>query len=299
MQTTLKSPINLLVNPPEPPNSNYARSMYVWFAHWDPLATNTTQQNLINFCGTYGIDTLFLDMYPYLGAANWTQARVDRMKQTISAAHASGIKVYALAGNTDWPTNQQWVMRNILKPIVHFNNLAVAGNPVISAAFDGIMLDVEYWTVPGYNSAVELPGLCDLMKAMRANSGLPVGCFAAQFLSGNPNVSYNGKNQSDGYHLIDNSDVLVVACFSNSGATQSIFFQPWYNYASAVSRNIPMYCGSDTTDLGDSTTYFAMSKNQMEGQHAIVSGNFQVDPSANAVFAGQSINEYYFYNLME
>jgi hypothetical protein len=291
-----------LTNRPIPPNNNLARAMFVWVtsnASQDPLDTDTDQQTLINFLGTVGCNVIFLDMWQYLGGANWTNTKRDRMRQFVDRAKRSGCKVYALAGNVDWGVNQSWVMTNIVSPIVAFN----AMSQDISGCFDGILFDVEYWTDENtYPPATNLPGFCDLVKATKRITHLEVGCFAAFYLKDNtgtrPSVSYNGKSAQDGEHMMDVCDFVVVGAYRDhaqdngtDGPGQISLFQPWYDYASARGRNLGLYCGSETTNVSPAyVTYYGASKAAMEVQHTLISNRFRV--TDNATFLGQAVHSY-------
>src|SRR5882672_8489428 len=162
----LRMAVTPLTNRPVPANGDPHRAMWMWVtnqASQDPLDTDTDQQAVMTHCNSVGCNVLFLDMWQYLGGSNWTNTKRDRVLQFLDLAHRSGIKVYAMAGNTDWGNNQQWVMKNIVEPIMALN--AIAASP--SKQFDGIVLDVEYWTDTNLSPAVHCPGLCDLMTAIR------------------------------------------------------------------------------------------------------------------------------------
>lgn len=299
-------PVNPLANRPVPPNSNLARGMFVWVGSTpasDPLDTDSDQQALINFCGStnVGCNLIYLDIWRYLGGANWTAAKVTRMKQFLDVAHRSGIRVYALCGDLGWAVNQAWVMKNIVEPIIAYNALSTK----TSEQFDGLCLDVEYWADEAqYPPATNLPGLCDLMNAIRtrADRKISVGCFAAFYLKDNsgtrPPVAYNGKWAQDGEHMMDAADFVIVGSYRNhaadngtDGPGQVTLFQPWYDYAGAQARNIGIFAGSETTNVAPAyITYYGMTKAQMEAQHTVISAAFQVP--ANAAFIGQAVHSY-------
>lgn len=293
--------VNPLSTPPVPPNSNLGRGMFVWVttnSSQDPLSTDQKQQALLNFCGTQGVNYVFLDIWNYLGGANWTTTKLTRLRLFIDAAHRSGIKVWALAGNIDWGTNHSWVATNIIKNLLWFQTHTTnhAHN------FDGIMLDAEYWTDEQLDAAANCAGLCDLMRAFRTTLNIPVGCFTGFFLKDNTatraSFTYNGKFAQDGEHLMDNSDLTVVGAYRDhaedngtDGPGQNTLFQPWYDYASQSGKNLPLMCGSETIDISPSyVTYFSGSKATMEAQHTIISNLFRV--STNSTFVGQSVHSY-------
>lgn len=297
-----------LATRPNPPNNNLARAMYVWVTatpSQDPLDTDTDQQNLVNFCGTNGINVLFLDIWQYLGGANWTSSKVTRMRQFLDLAHRSGIRVYALCGNTDWGVNHAWVMNAIVEPVIAFNAMGTQQ----SHQFDGVMLDVEYWTdEANYPAATNLPGLCDLVKAIKSRSDgeLSVGCFAGFFLCDGARapIDYNGKLQQDGYHLMDTCDFVVVGAYRDhaedngtDGPGQITLFQPWYDYASQQGKNLGLYCGSETISVTPAyVTYQGASKASMEAQHALISAAFT--STTNSAFIGQAVHSYDGYKVM-
>lgn len=262
--------------------------MFVWL-NPDPLDTDQEQQDLIDFCGTQGVNTLFLDIWSYLGGSNWSNANRDRMKQFLGVAQASGIRVYALAGNVDWGQNHAWVMKNIVQPVINFN--AMTG-----AAFDGFILDVEYWTnETSYPPADHLPGLLDLVKAIQKTSALPVGLFSAFYLKDNTstrsNVSYAGKSAQDGEHMIDVADFVVVGAYRDDADDQEDLFDPWYDYAKGEGRNCGLYCGSETIDITPANiTYHGATKAAMETEHTQISNTYS--KTTDAVFLGQAVHNY-------
>src|SRR5579884_1756419 len=105
------------VTVPVPQNNNAERAMYVWIptvgGSGDPLSSDANMQSLLNFCSNNGVNTLFLDTWGYLGGGNWSAAHSTTVQKFLHYAAASGIRVHALAGNTDWGHNQQWVANNV------------------------------------------------------------------------------------------------------------------------------------------------------------------------------------------
>jgi len=291
-----------LVTRPNPPNNNLARAVYVWVtatASQDPLDTDSDQQNLVNFCGTNGVNVLFLDIWLYLGGANWTAAKASRVRQFLDLAHRSGIRVYALCGAPDWGTNHAWVMNAIVEPLIAFNAMGTQQ----SHQFDGVCLDVEYWMDEAtYPPATNLPGLCDLARAIKARSDgeLAVGCFAGFFLCDGARspIDYNGKLQQEGFHMMDTFDFVSVGTYRDhandngtDGPGQKTLFQPWYDYASSQGKNLGLYCGSETISITPAyITYQGATKAAMEAEHTIISAAF-TSPT-NSSFIGQAVHSY-------
>lgn len=294
--------VNPLATKPVPPNSNFMRALWAWVtgvSSQDPLYSDANSQALINFCGTTGCNVVFLDIWRYLGGGNWTTANVTRMKTFIDAASKSGIHVWALAGNAELGLNQSWVKKNIIKPILDYNLLV----PNATQRFQGIMLDVEYWTDPNaYPAEANCAGLCDLVKSIKEISALPVGLFAAFYLKDSTgaraSISYNGISQQDGAHFMDTADLVAVGTYRNhaadngqDGPGQISLFQPWYDYAEIEGRNFALLVGSETTNVSPSyITYYGMTKAAMETEHTAISSAFQV--GTDAVFHGQCVHSY-------
>jgi hypothetical protein len=296
------------VSIPVPPNSNMDRAMFVWCgaagSAGDPLGTDPKTQALLNWCSSHGVNLLYLDIWGYLGGGNWSTTHYQTVQKFVHFCHASGIRVMALAGNNDWGQNQQWVMGNILRNLCQYQALAGSGTQS-DCAFDGLMLDVEYWT--SSYSAVDVVGLCDLMNAARRILSMPVGCFTTQWLADTSSaaitVTYNGVTQLEGLHLMDNADFVSVGCYNNNSVTQIGMFQNWFNYASqtASKRNFGLWCGSETgTGLGAQSywTGAAGALATMDAAHASISAAYTAAPNTNASFRGQSIDAYASYSLM-
>ena len=203
--------INPLTKRPQPPGGVPHRAMFFWsgaVGSADPLDTDSAVNSLISFLDelNVGCNTIFLDVWRYLGGSNWTNAYRDRLYAVLDGLKRSGCRVYALAGNVDWGVQHKWVMDNIVEPVLAFN--AIATSP--SQQFDGIILDVEYWT-DETNSPVSTncPGLCDLVKAIKARAPqLGVGLFLAFFLQ-NPVEKRAYKQRSKGR---DTQSMVLVIC---------------------------------------------------------------------------------------
>jgi hypothetical protein len=307
------------VPPPVPPNSNMDRGMFVWISSVggsgtaDPLSTDAKMQSLLDFCASNGVNVLFLDMYRYLGASNWdsSNAHAATVAKFIHYAHASGIRVFALAGDVSWGQNQQWVAANIIKALAQFNEYANATSAITNEAgsFDGLIFDVEYWTQQSYTAA-DPEGLCDLMNAARRVLNIPVGCAATQWLADGTSAAltftYKGVSQLEGLHLIDQSDFVAVMCYSNNnagtdGATQIAMFSNWYNYASTTAnkQDQGLFCVSNTqTGQPAGQSYNGETKAKMEQNHTAISTQYVPASATNMSFRGQAIQDYASYSTM-
>lgn len=309
--------ITAKIPPPTPPNSNMERGMFVWISSVggtgtaDPMSSDTKMQSLLDFCSTNGVNTLFLDIYRYLGASNWdgSNAHAVTISKFLHWAHASGMKVMALAGDTGWGQNQQWVAANIIKAIAQINALGQTGAITNEAGcFDGLCFDVEYWT--GTYTSADPIGLCDLMNAARRVLNIPVGCCATQWLADGTSAAltftYDGVTQLEGLHLMDQADFVAVMCYSNNaagtdGATQIAMFQNWYDYAKATAakKDLGLFCCSLTmSGQASGTSYSGETKAKMEQNHTAISTQFAPASATNMSFRGQAVQDYASYSTM-
>lgn len=298
-------PVTPLSTPPIPVNGDVYRGMFVWVTatpSQDPLDTDNDQNALLSFCGTQKVNMLYLDIWQYISSGSFNSTKQARIRQFVDAAHKSGIKVFALAGSIDWGVNQHWVGRNILGELAQFNAMGASA----SQQFDGIMLDVEYWTdETTYPPSTNLPGLCELVKSAKKvlGNGCQVGCFTGFFLKDNTGaratITYNGKTAQDGEHLMDVCDLVVVGAYRNhasdngtDGPGQISLYQPWYDYAASNQGQVAaLMCGAETINVSPAyVTYFGMSKAAMETEQTTVSAAFS--PTANLVHFGAAIHSY-------
>ncbi len=301
------------VTVPTPPNSNMDRAMFLWVPATGSsgvIGSDANIQSVLNWCSSKGVNLIFLDMWEYIGGSNWSVANQQQMAKFIHWCHASGIRVYALAGDTTWGQQQGWVASNIIKNIAQFNAIAQTGSITNEAGgFDGLIFDVEYYSVTGYTTADPI-GLCDLMQAARRVLHIPVGCFATEWLadpsSAALSFSYNGKaSQLEGLNLIDNADFVAVGCYSNNSTTQINEFAFWYNYASvtASARDFGLFCGSETDSGLGNESYWTGAPGAlatMETAHTAISNAYtsQTTPWTNMSFRGQCIDAYASYSQM-
>lgn len=295
---------------PTPPNSNMDRAMFVWIPQvggaTDPFSSDANMNSLLSWCSSNGVNVLFVDIWVYLGGGNWSTAHAQTFQKFIHFAHASGIRVLALCGNTDWGHSQQWVQTNIVKNLAQYQSYCASNATNTEGYFDGVILDAEYWTVGGYTST-EVIGMCDLMNAMRSVLHMPVG-FAPTWWLTDPNsaalsVTYDGYTGLEGYHFMNNADFCVIQAYSNSATTQTSYMQNWFNFAcqTGVSKNLGLYCASLTDTGNGSASYWtgsAGAKATMETAHTTISNNFTAAPNTNASFRGQAIEQYSSYKNM-
>ena len=287
-----------LSTPPIPPNGDAHRAMYLWTkAAFD---TDTEQQAILNFCGARGVDTIYADAYGWIGNANWD---LIKLKQFIIKAHQSGIRVFALWGGVDWGTNHGWVQEKIVRRYETYQAVCLA-----EERFDGMSLDVEYWTdETNYPASTNLPGLLDLIRAIQQR-GIICGLFAGFYLkdstASRTAVTYAGKSAQDGEHMMDVADFVVVGTYRDhsadngtDGPGQKTLFQPWVDYAVKEGLERGLFAGSETTNVSPAyITYYGASKASMETEHTDLSNTFSTTTSS--VFQGHAVHDYVGWNAM-
>lgn len=278
------------------PNSNLGRAMFVW----DKSLVDTTQKalELVSFCTANAVNTILLSMYSWIGGTNWSVENICGLSTLIRSLKDAGIMVHALAGNHDWPQNQNWVKTNITSSIGSYNKIYPR------AAFDGVVFDIEYWTQT-YDLDEYLPKFCKLIAATRSYLNIPVGCFVARFLldGGRDNIEYDGVNDVDGVHLVKWSDMIFVGSYGNTANTGSNMGQiemmaDWIEVADDQLRCAKqIWSCTETKDVSPSwITYYGKMKSEMETEHAIISSAYNsVDGSS---FVGQAIHDYDAYRNM-
>lgn len=274
----------------------FNRAMFVWVtlnSEQDPLFSIQSRAALINFCIDNQINTLFLDMYNYLGSSNYSLPHVSTMQSFISEASSNNIEVYALAGATDWsiPATYGWIETNIINKIIDYNSASS-----VNQKFSGFILDVEYWLDAGQTSQNGLSGLCNLIVNMKSALSLPVAVFSSFYLqgTGRPNVTYNSLSKSEAEHLMDVADFVVVGAYRDTAeinliddvAGQIGLFEPWYNYA--IINDSILYMGVETNSSLEYDTFFEETKSYMEEQ-LLISKNYFANKN---IFIGQAIHSY-------
>lgn len=291
---------------PTPPNGDMDRAMFVWVPQvggaTDPMSSDANMNSLLSWCSSNGVNVIFLDIWVYLGGGNFSTAHAQTFQKFIHFAHASGIRVLALGGNTDWGHNQQWVMTNVVRNIAQYQAYCASNSTNTVGNFDGIVLDAEYWTVNGYTSA-EPAGMCDLMRTMRTVLNIPVG-FCPPWWMTDPgsaalSYTYDGYTGLEGFHLMNNADFCVIQDYSNSSTTQISNFDKWFAYASQLGLNRGLYCASLTDTGAGATSYWtgaAGAKATMETAHTTISNNYT--GGSDGSFRGQAIEQYASYKNM-
>jgi hypothetical protein len=254
-----------LMQPPIPPNGDLYRAFFVWhFNQTDSiLQSETYQQELINTCDKNGYNLIFLGVEPFLSPKGYSEANEIAVRNLIRALHQSGIEVHAVMGQggtygdpyarspNGYGSNQGWAIENIIKPIQDYNSRAPD-----DSKFNGFLLDNEYYN-NGKNSyrLSETIGTFDLLRiAHQMLPGLKIGHTPNWLLADEQHayyINYNGKNNMEGFHILDQCDYVVVQTYRNNPSLQISMFNPWLDYASRSGRQVGIMIASDVDKPGD------------------------------------------------
>jgi hypothetical protein len=119
----------------------------MWLYSGNLFDTNTAAQPVLDLCAREGINRLYLGAYAVW--QNGTAAQKANLRHFLSTAQASGIRVEALAGDTDWQDRPDNV-RLKLDQILALHKATPADG---TDDFDAIHYDVEFWTHSLWTSA--------------------------------------------------------------------------------------------------------------------------------------------------
>ncbi len=261
--------------------------MYIW-GYTDVFNSAGLIEDVLEFAELHRVKTLFLDMYGSLGGDNGTAESTAHVQALIGGLRAiyPTAKVFAVAGESDWAEDgyDEWTADNIVAKVVEYNAASTAPQ-----RFDGFSYDIEYYvgeTAP----AVALAGLKEIYEGTQADSGgLPVGFFVAQhlFADNRTELLFEAKTATDGEHLVDLADHIVVGAYRDDGDLQIDYFEPWMTYASSVDA-AELYVAANTEDGTANETYGDGSLATMETELAKLNGEY----GGLEKFRGVVINEY-------
>jgi len=122
------------------------RGMWVW--------ATPDNQTLVDFATAHGVEELFYSVSPAI-----TGAELARVQDLRTRAHAAGIVLDALGGDSTWATTNT------------ADALAWESDAIATGLFDGIHLDIEPAQLPDWstNTAADALSFFSAMKQIRAN----------------------------------------------------------------------------------------------------------------------------------
>lgn len=189
------------------------RAMWVWDAR--VAVDSTARSQLLRFCRSHHIDTLYLSAYDLRSPMNEHYRAFNRL------AHQAGIQVHALAGDPRWG-----------KPIYHHIPLEWtesilrlnAGSPE-EERFDGLHTDVEVYLLSKSwkeHPEVLLGGYLDLnaklAARLRVEESPPMFGVDIPFWFDDDSsyrISWNGQVKLPAQHVLDTVDQVTVMAYRN------------------------------------------------------------------------------------
>ena len=240
---TLCSPAQA-ATPPE-------RVMWVWDQP-DPQA-------LVAAAEARGVTEIFLAVPPNVA----TSGQLLRIEQTITGAHAAGIRVSALGGDTGWVDNPSWAMTNWVTP-----TLAVAG-------FDGLHLDVEPYTSAAWTTgqAEQVRKFLALLTTINTASGaLPVEADVPFWFNTIPSAKKVPLDKA----VLSRVDGVSIMAYRNTAAGPDgslLLSAATLTTAGAMGKYARV--GQETTYLGENPsltkqTFHGQSLTQMYAQFSLI-----------------------------
>jgi hypothetical protein len=189
------------------------RAMWVWNPR--VVLTEASRTELLNFCRSHRIDTLYLFAYDL-------RPPIDRdYRALLRQAHRAGIAVHALAGDPRWGKSQYHsVALEWLKAVEEFNAQSGKGD-----RFDGIHTDIEVYLLSKSwkeQPAVLLGGYLDLHAELARRireSGQPLhlGMDIPFWFDDDPSyrILWQGKVKLPAQHVLDIADSVTVMAYRN------------------------------------------------------------------------------------
>ena len=251
---------------------------------------------LLDFCEEHGIDLLFL------GANHTLSQHAANYVAFIEEAHARDMRIMALAGRAEWAlAEHHHEVLSMVNRVLAFN----AAYPW--AAFDGIQLDIEPYTMPGFFAKRETIGkqflnvLQEVKRTVRAsdqtlelNAAIPFW-----YATGYSKVvlNYDGEVKPLSHHILDIFDSVSIMAYRSHAQGQINVAKADLSYASKIGKKA--YVGAETNPpRGDSIPHIVTyHHDRISNMHQHLH-HVEQSLSSYAGFAGMAIHHYDSYRYM-
>lgn len=282
------------------PPQNYTQALWVFpdHAHADPVADPTARQTLISNAAASKVDTLYISVYHTPNSAGRLMYEDTAIADLIARAHAKRITVVAAYGNSDWPSlgcDPGSFPQQRMQEVLAYN----AANP--SAAFDGVVLDVEPAGPQTSSSYQDLLRLYRCLHDTLAAGGIRLSATISAFW--NDAVEYpsgSGQIKPVYQHIIDMDlqNVIVMGYRDFAGSTDCptddgivCLDIDEVSYAASIGKTSLILAGLETSDpattfIADRETFFE------EGQKAMNSTAEAVAYAFGSNFGGFAVHNY-------
>jgi uncharacterized protein (TIGR03437 family) len=219
----------------------------------------------------------------------------NAIENLINTAHAEGMQVYAASGTSSWPADGCAPTAN---PMSRMSDLIAYNTLYPSAAFDGVILDVE----PEPVDAQALLALYQCLQSQLQEAGLGLSVAVSVTVLNSPPV--NGQPEAPYQQIVDlHLNGVVAMGYRNSAGTLDpstlactgngvlCVDENVIAYADSVSQGQVIQVGLDTDDntSDPEETFYSMGQAAMNAVAASVALQFN---AAGQVFGGFAINSY-------
>ena len=285
-----------------PPDGDAIRAMWLYASSiFDGAASS---QAVLDFCAREGVNRINCDAYTVWALGTSTQKA--HLRTFIATAHASGIRMEAVLGDTNWHNNKGIVRLRIGQVLALHN--ATPGDTTDD--FDSIHFDAEFWLDSSWTSAttealrqdVARNYLDNVLVTARnyLNTNGAEAVDTAADLSAHTDTSgflpspmlYNGVTQYFLRHVLDHTDDVVLMSYYDAAGTLATVTGPELDMAVAEGRTIQLGANIQTgqeptnTFADNSPTPYSSMTTVLETFHQ------QLSASRRTALAGFSIFHY-------
>jgi uncharacterized protein (TIGR03437 family) len=264
----------------------------------NPLSdpTGSASATLVNNAFASGVNMLYVSVYSSTPNSDGLLLYPDNaIENLINTAHAEGMQVYAASGTSSWPADGCAPTAN---PMSRMSDLIAYNTLYPSAAFDGVILDVE----PEPVDAQALLALYQCLQSQLQEAGLGLSVAVSVTVLNSPPV--NGQPEAPYQQIVDlHLNGVVAMGYRNSAGTLDpstlactgngvlCVDENVIAYADSVSQGQVIQVGLDTDDntSDPEETFYSMGQAAMNAVAASVALQFN---AAGQVFGGFAINSY-------
>ena len=285
-----------------PPDGDNIRA--VWLYSGTKFDTVAASQAILDFCAREGVNRIYCSAYPIW--ASGTSQQKDNLRAFVTAAHASGIRVEALCGDSSWQNNATLV-RTRIDQILALHN-ATPGNT--QDDFDAIHFDCEFWIDSTWSAAGNEAARQQIARnyldnvLVNARTHLDThGAAAVDIavdLSTHFNSSgmlpspmlYNGVTQYFVEHVLDHTDDVVFMSYYDNVSSLLSTTSHELDWASGKSRRVQLGADIQAGELSINTfadnlpTPFSAMTTVLEDFHTYLT------PTRRAALDGFSVFHY-------
>lgn len=224
----------------------------IWLYSGTIFNTAPTSQDVLDFCAREGINRIYCGAYGIWALG--TSGQKDNLRTFVAVAHASGIRVEALCGDTAWQNNPALV-RTRIDQILALHN-ATPGTT--EDDFDAIHFDCEFWIDASWGAAGTEAGrqqiarnyldnvLVNARTHLDSHGGAAIDIavdLSTHFNSSSmlpSSMLYNGVTQYFVEHVLDHTDDVVFMSYYDNVSSLLNTTSHELDWASGKSRRVQL-----------------------------------------------------------